>query len=153
IYYVQAPSSRFNSQYRILYPRQFLPPGSRIQEILAAERPDLVEICDKYTLNYFGALLRRGLLRNIAFRPLVVALSCERMDDNFHTYIGHLPCSRAFCSAYAKWLYFPFFDHHIANSEYTAEELRRASRGAMVLRNIWILPMGVDLQRFSPGRR
>jgi glycosyltransferase involved in cell wall biosynthesis len=95
--------------------------------------------------------LRRGLLRGIDFRPLVVGLSCERMDDNFKAYVGRVPMSRAFCGAYLKWLYFPFFDHHIANSAYTAEELHIASRGQMVPRGIWVRPMGVDLQHFSPS--
>jgi alpha-1,6-mannosyltransferase len=150
IYYLKAPRARFNPAYRILYPTQYLAPNSPIQQILSAERPDIVEICDKYTLNYLGALLRRGLLRGLDFRPLVIGLSCERMDDNFQAYIGRVPLSRVFCAAYLKWVYFPFFDHHIANSEYTSEELRIASQGQMVSRNIWIRSMGVDLRRFSP---
>jgi alpha-1,6-mannosyltransferase len=153
IHHVKAPPARFNSQYRVIYPPQFLAPGSRVQNILAAERPDIVEICDKYTLNYFGALLRRDLLRDLNFRPVVVGLSCERMDDNFRTYVGRLPLSSVFCAAYVKWLYFPFFDHHIANSEYTAGELRAASQGQMVSRNVWIRPMGVDLHHFSAARK
>ncbi|MGA3295540.1 MAG: glycosyltransferase [Candidatus Acidiferrales bacterium] len=153
IYHVKAPRARFNSQYRMIYPRQFLPAGSSLQRILAAERPDLVEICDKYTLNYLGALLRRGLLRTLDFRPIVVGLSCERMDDNFRTYVGRIPFARRFCAAYMRWIYFPFFDHHIANSAYTAEELRAASQGQMVPRNIWIRPMGIDLRHLSPARR
>jgi alpha-1,6-mannosyltransferase len=153
IYHVESPLAPFNSHYRVMYPPQFLTTGSRIQKILAEERPDLVEICDKYTLNYLGALLRRDLLRSLDFRPVVVGLSCERMDDNFHTYVGRSPMSRVFCAAYLKWLYFPFFDHHIANSEYTAEELRAASHDVMVPRNVWIRPMGVDLRHFSPARR
>jgi glycosyltransferase involved in cell wall biosynthesis len=52
-----------------------------------------------------------------------------------------------------KWLYFPFFDHHIAISEYTAEELRSAAAGQMVPRNVWIRPLGVDLRVFSPAQR
>lgn len=28
--------------------------GSKLQTILMDERPDVVEICDKYTLNYLG---------------------------------------------------------------------------------------------------
>jgi glycosyltransferase involved in cell wall biosynthesis len=152
IYYVRAPQARLNPDYRVIYPPRFLAPGSPVQEILAAERPDLVEICDKYTLNYLGALLRRRLLPALDFRPVVVGLSCERMDDNFRAYIGRAPLSRALCAAYLKWIYFPFFDHHIANSEYTAEELLAASRGQMVSRNVWIRPMGVDLQHFSPSR-
>ena len=153
IYHVKSPQSRFNPEYRTMYPAQYLSHGSRLQQILVAERPDLVEICDKYTLNYLGVLLRRNLLPALDFRPVVLGLSCERMDDNFRTYIGRLPLSKQFCAAYMKWLYFPFFDHHIANSEYTAEELRAASQGQMVRRNIWIEPMGVDLERFSPCRK
>ena len=153
IYYVKAPSARFNREYRTIYPSRYIPAQSALQAILAAERPHLVEICDKYTLNYLGALLRRRLLGAIDFRPVVVGLSCERMDDNFRTYVGRVPAARAFCAAYMRWIYFPFFDHHVANSEYTAEELRAASRGQMVDRNIWIRPMGVDLDRFSPERR
>ena len=153
IYHVKGPRARFNSQYRVIYPAQFTGPASPVQKILATEQPDIVEICDKYTLNYLGALLRRGLLPWVKFRPILVGLSCERMDDNFRTYIGRVPLARAFCASYVKWLYFPFFDHHIANSEYTAEELRAASRGQMVLRNIWIRPMGVDLHYFSPRKK
>ena len=153
IYRVEAPRARFNAQYRMIYPNQFLLAGSKLQAILMAERPDLVEICDKYTLNYLGALLRRRLLRALDFRPVVVGLSCERMDDNFRSYIGTLPFARRFCSAYVKWVYFPFFDHHIANSAYTAEELRAASLGHLTSRNTWIRPMGINLKHLSPSRR
>jgi alpha-1,6-mannosyltransferase len=153
IYHVKAPRAPFNSQYRVIYPRQFLAPGAVLQEILAAERPEVVEICDKYTLSYLGPLIRRGLLRKLDFRPVVVGLSCERMDDNVRAYLGRIPLSRDFCAAYIKWLYFPFFDHHIANSDYTAKELRNAARSHVTSRNIWIQPMGVDLTHFSPARR
>lgn len=120
---------------------------------MAAERPDLLEICDKYTLNYFGGLTRAGLARALPHAPLVVGLSCERMDDNFSAYVGSLPFARRFCAAYVKWLYFPLFDHHIANSDYTAEELQIASRGDTLGRKICIRPMGVDLGHFSPSRK
>jgi alpha-1,6-mannosyltransferase len=75
------------------------------------------------------------------------------MDDNFRTYLGKLPLSRWFCSWYMKWIYFPFFDHHIANSEYTAAELRQAAEGRAVPRGTWIRPMGVELGHLSPGLR
>jgi len=153
IYHLRAPKARFNSDYRVIYPSQFIPPGSKIQQILAFERPDLVEICDKYTLNYLGALLRMRLVERLDFRPLVVGLSQERMDDNFRAYLGAIPFAAQFCSVYMKWLYFPFFDHHITNSEYTADELRSAARGQLVPRGTWVRPMGVDLGRLSPQRR
>jgi alpha-1,6-mannosyltransferase len=153
IFHVQAPRAFLNSSYRIIYPSQYLWPGSKLQQILAAERPDVVEICDKYTLNYLGAVLRMNLLKDVDFRPAVVGMSCERMDDNFRVYLGGVPLARTFCKLYMKWLYFPFFDHHIANSEYTAEELRAASRGQLIHRATWIRSMGVDLTDLSPERK
>lgn len=153
IYHLKAPRAPFNSQYRVIYPEQFLAPGSVLQKILASERPDIVEICDKYTLSYLGPLLRRGLLHDVDFHPTVVGLSCERMDDNVRAYLGRVPLSRALCAAYVKWLYLPFFDHHIVNSDYTAEELRVAALGHVTSRNIWVRPMGVDLSHFSPARK
>jgi alpha-1,6-mannosyltransferase len=153
IYHVRAPRAPLNDRYRLLYPQQFLFPSGKIQEILAAERPDVVEICDKYNLNYLGAVLRLGLIRKIDFRPLVVGLSCERMDDNFATYLNARFLERRFCSWYMHWIYFPFFDHHIAVSRHTAEELADASTGHAVQRGIWIRHMGVDIHGFSPSRR
>lgn len=153
IYHVQSPASFLSPGYRLIYPTQFLATKSKLQAILISERPDLVEICDKYTLNYLGALLRARLLRSLDFRPIVVGLSCERMDDNFRSYIGKVPLAKAFCSFYMRWFYFPFFDHHIANSEYTAEELRAAAEGHLVPRQTWIRHMGVDLRHLSPARK
>lgn len=153
IYHLRAPQAPLNSRYRILYPWQFLLPGSRIQAILKAERPDVVEICDKYNLNYLAAVLRLGLLEKIDFHPLVLGLSCERMDENFATYLGENRLQRWFCRWYMHWIYFPFFDHHIANSAHTAEELVRASANHTVQRGVWIRPMGVDVEGLSPARR
>jgi glycosyltransferase involved in cell wall biosynthesis len=140
-----------NPAYRTIYPGQFLLRGSKIQQLLLDERPDLIEIADKYTLAYLGGLLRLRLLRAIDFRPVIVGLSNERMDDNFRSYLGWLPLGRQFCSWYMHWIYFPFFDYHIANSSYTAEELQTASRGHLVPRDTWIRPMGADLDEMSPA--
>jgi glycosyltransferase involved in cell wall biosynthesis len=153
IHHIKSPSSPLNPDYRTIYPSQYLFPESKLQQILAAERPDLVEISDKYTLNYLGALLRQRLLIAVDFRPVVVGLSQERMDDNFRAYLGDIPFSREFCSLYMRWLYFPFFDHHIANSAYTASELQPAAHGQLVPRGTWVRPMGVDLTQLSPQRR
>jgi alpha-1,6-mannosyltransferase len=153
IYHVQAPRSPFNRDYRAIYPWQFIFPGTKVQEILISERPDLVEISDKYTLNYLGGLLRLRLMPAVKFRPVVVGHSQERMDHNVKVYLGAFPLFRKFCSLYMRWLYFPFFDHHIANSAYTAEELRPAAQGQLVPRSTWIRPMGVDLAHLSPQRR
>jgi alpha-1,6-mannosyltransferase len=153
IYHVAAPSAILNSSYRTIYPTQFLFKGSKLQTILAQERPDLIEISDKYTLAYLGGLLRMRLIDVLDFRPVVVGLSSERMDDNFRSYLGWIPLGRKFCSWYMRWVYFPFFDCHIANSRYTAEELRAASAGHMVSRGTWVRPMGVELNELSPANK
>jgi alpha-1,6-mannosyltransferase len=153
IYHVAAPPAFFNPAYRTIYPNQYLLHGSKLQNILARERPDLIEISDKYTLAYLGGLLRHRLLPALDFRPVLVGLSNERMDDNFRSYLGWIPCGKQFCSWYMRRVYFPLFDHHIANSVYTAEELRAASLGHLVRRGIWVRPMGVDLSEYSPAHR
>jgi len=153
IYHIEAPRSLLNANYRTIYPMQFLVTGSWLQNILTTERPDLIEICDKYTLNYLGALIRNGLIPSLESRPVVAGLSQERMDDNVRAYLRSLPFAPALCAAYMKWVYLPFFDHHIANSEYTAAELRSAGEGHLVPRGVWIRPMGVDMDHLSPQRR
>ena len=153
IYYVAASPSRVNPSYRTISPNRYLFAGARIQQILAEERPDLVEVNDKYLLNYLGPVLRLGLAVDVAFRPVTVGLSCERMDRNFATYIHAGALSRKFCKVYMRWLYFPFFDHHIGISANTMAELREASCGHNVPRGAWRLPMGVDPHCFSPAHR
>jgi len=153
IYHLAAPIAPLNPSYRVLYPSQFLSAGSKIQRILIAEHPDLVEICDKYNLNYLGALLRLGLMEQVDIRPVVVGLSCERMDDNFAAYLPFGPLGRLFSRLYMHWLYFPMFDHHLTVSDHTAAELVPASKGHPVSRSVWVRPMGVDTALFSPARR
>jgi alpha-1,6-mannosyltransferase len=153
IYHLAAPKAPLNPAYRMIYPTRFLLSGSTIQHILQAEQPDLVEICDKYCLNYLGALLRLQLLREVAKRPVVVGLSCERMDQNLAVYMHRSVWAEKLSAAYMRYLYFPFFDHHITVSDLTAAELQRASLGQVVERGVWIRPMGVDFDNFSPGKR
>ena len=153
IYHLKARRACLNAKYRMIYPNQFLFAGSKIQQILATERPELVEINDKYTLNYLGPILRLGLTKALDYRPVVVGLTCERMDRNFEVYIGKSTLAQRFCRAYMRWLYFPFFDHHIAISKNTLDELREAAVGHIVPRGIWTLSMGVDQQCFSPAHR
>ena len=153
IYYIEAPIAPFDRNYRILYPHRFLFPGTAIQRILNRERPDLIEISEKYSLPYLGGLLRTGRLPGVPVRPVVVGVSHERMDENMAAWFDDGLLARRFCHWYMKWLYFPMFDHHITVSGHTAEELMRASRGHKVRRGIWISPMGVDCETFTPHRR
>lgn len=153
IYHIEAPLAPFDRNYRMLYPHRFLFPGTAIQRIINHERPDLVEISEKYTLNYLGGLLRTGRLPGVSIRPVVVGISHERMDENMAAYLSAGNAARRFCEFYMRWLYFPMFDHHITVSPHTAEELIRAGRGHKVRRGIWVCPMGVDCDRFRSNRR
>jgi alpha-1,6-mannosyltransferase len=153
IYKISAPSAPLNPEYRALYPREFLLPSSRIQQILARERPDLVEICDKYSLVHLGALLRHRLAGGVDSRPVVVGLTCERMDENLATYITRAAWGQALSRLYMRHVYFTAFDHHIAVSEHTAAELKRIANGHLISRGVWIRPMGVDAKHFSPSKR
>ena len=153
VYYIQAPRAPFNPSYRILYPYRFLAPGTAVQQILNDERPDLIDVSEKYSLPYLTGLLRIERLRGVNFRPTVIGTSCERMDENMAAYLSGARLAKAFTRFYMKWIYFPMFDHHIAVSEHSAEELRLAARGHKVERGVWVRPMGADTARFTPERK
>ena len=153
IYHVRGQPTRLSPGYRLLMPHQYLLPHAPLREILAAERPDLVECCDRYTLNYLAGFLRRGWFMGRAYRPAVVGLECERMDDNVATYVSRRPLAKSFCRWYLRWLQFPLFDHHIAVSDYVAGELREVSHGHDVRRGVWVRPHGVACALFRPQLR
>ena len=153
IYHLRSPKAPFSSNYRLLLPHRLMLPGSAGHTILRNERPDLIEVCDKYSLHYVAALLRKGWLPRAGFRPATVGISCERMDITVRAYAGPSPTLQTLARWYMKWLYFPFFDHHITVSGHTSEELLEAARGHKVRRGVWIRPMGVDAGLFTPARR
>ncbi len=146
IYFVKAPRSPvIDGRYRLLLPHRFLVPGlGSLWRILADERPDLVEICDKYSLCYLAGLLRRP---PPARRPVVVGMSCERMDDNVAAFMSDRAPAMTFARRYMRHVYIPQFDAHIANSPYTASELSSTTRP------VYVHGMGVDATTFSPQRR
>ncbi len=153
VYHIQSPRAPLNSDYRVLYPTHFLLPHTELRRILNSERPDLVEVCEKYTLPYLAGMLRTRRLPGIHFRPTTVGLSCERMDENMSAYLSTRASAQSFCDWYMKSIYFPMFDHHITVSEHTAAELIDASHGHKVKRGIWVEPMGVDCDLFTPARK
>jgi alpha-1,6-mannosyltransferase len=111
-------------------------------------RPDVVEVCDKYSLCYFAGLIRRQRRPGVR-SPALVGLSCERMDDNMETYLRGGAVARAAARTFLGRAYIGMFDLHIANSEYTANELRMAMRAPHV-RPVHVCRMGVD-RRLGPG--
>lgn len=134
-------------RYRLILPHRFLWPGAGpLWSILDREQPDLVEICDKYSLCYFAGLVRKLRRR----RPALVGLTCERMDDNVRAFVGDSAAGTRLARKYIHDLYVPQFDAHIANSAYTAAELPRNARHP---RPVYVRHMGVDTITFTPARR
>jgi alpha-1,6-mannosyltransferase len=153
VYTVDAPRApAFDRRYRTILPHRYFPLiGRELVSILERERPGLVEICDKYSLPYLAAMLRKQWHHRIPL-PVLVGLSCERFDDNMAAYLSRSAAARAFTRWYIRHIYGPPFDFHVANSEYTAQELRSAlyDRTPEFVR---VCPMGVDTNGFGPDRR
>jgi len=123
IYYVKAVQSPiFDRRYRIIMPWQYLSQDTRILQILREEMPDIIEVAEKYTLTYLAGHIKKGSIKSLK-RPMLVHLSCERMDDNLRAFVsGTIPfgwLSRNLMGNYVA----PMFDYYIANSDYTAQEL------------------------------
>jgi glycosyltransferase involved in cell wall biosynthesis len=149
IYHVRAPRSPVvDRRYRLILPHTFLTANGALTRILRDEQPDLVEVCDKYALCHLAGMLRRGWLAGVR-RPTLVGLSCERAADN----LGVLARRGA---AIVRWylgrIYAGQFDVHLANSEYTAAELRAAIHPRHP-RHVHVVPMGVALDGLDPGHR
>lgn len=122
IYYVKAARSPlFDRRYRTIMPWQYLPEESQIRQVLCEEMPDLIEVAEKYTLSFLAGHIKRGFLKKLK-RPMLVHLSCERMDDNVRAFVSRAVPRRLSRSVMGNYVA-PMFDYHIANSNYTAQEL------------------------------
>lgn len=175
IFYVPARYSPiFDKRYRIMMPWQYMVKDSVIRKILLAERPDMIEVTDKYTLSMIGAMIRMNMFKRLG-RPMLVHFSCERMDDNIGSFLMRGKAGKWFARRVMGNYNFPTFDFHIANSAYTAEEFYESVRPAdNPRRSKWLLnaawrffraprvpyherifvcPRGVDTCHFSPERR
>ncbi len=151
IHYIKSPASPFfDRRYRMIWPTSYaLPFASKLRSILSAEQPDLVEIGDKYSLCWLAGMIRRRWIPGIG-RPVLVGTSHERMDDNIGAFVtrhqsGEL--SRCGIRYYLGRLYLPLFDHHFANSQYTADELLDATVSGHE-RPVEVMPMGAEVREF-----
>jgi glycosyltransferase involved in cell wall biosynthesis len=148
---------------------------SPIKTILRNEKPDIIEIGEKYSLSLMAGLLRKGIMNVAKPRPMLVHFSCERMDDNVASFISASSAAKRFSRAYIRNYIFPMFDFHLANSNYTASELLDAVSGVSVgegsqrFRNlcwkllraprmrtesrVFVNNCGVDNEIFSAARR
>ena len=149
LYTVRAPRSPWiDSRYRILFP--IGANGREVAAILRAEQPRILEVSDKYSMPYVSGMVRKNMIRGV-LRPTEIATSHERLDDNVAAHVDPGGLGRRFARWYMRRIYFAQFDHHIANSEYTASELAPASVGHTTRRGVWVCPMGVDADYFTPG--
>jgi glycosyltransferase involved in cell wall biosynthesis len=175
IYYVPAKYSPiFDKRYRLIMPWQYMQGDSIIRRILLDEKPDLIEVTDKYTISMLGAMVRIGKFKQLG-RPMLVHFSAERMDDNIASFMTK--------GAFGRWLArrvignytLAVFDFHIANSVYTAEEFYKAYKRAEnesrsdwlfnkswqffkaprvpVEERIYVCPRGVNAEVFRADRR
>lgn len=152
IYTVKGKRSPFDGSYRMIVPNVWPGVNRRVAAILREERPNLIEVCDKFSLHYVAGLIRRGLFK-LPHRPVLVGLSCERFEDTVAVYLTRSSKVKPFCRWYMKWVYFGFFYHHISVSTHASAELGEAGRGHRKERGVWIRPMGVDLETFHAGHR
>ena len=151
VYHVRAPRAPMDHRYRLLLPSRYMLPAGALARILDVERPDLIEICDKYSLNWLAGLIRKDRFPRLG-RPTLVGMSCERMDDNVAAFLGGGAEARRLAAFYCRYCYIPMFDFHLAASDYVAAELK----GAMVAghrRPVVVATPGVDAERFTPALR
>jgi alpha-1,6-mannosyltransferase len=149
IYYVKAPHAlAFDSRYRVILPQSYLVSAANgIRAILRHEQPDVLEICDKLSLFYVAGLLRKGWMRHV-WRPILVGFSAERFDDNIRAFVSNGRTAERLARWYMRNIYTPMFDYHVANSDYTAAELREALPPHRQ-RVVHVCPPGVDAEAFA----
>ncbi|MGB7069011.1 MAG: glycosyltransferase [Pyrinomonadaceae bacterium] len=177
IYYVKAGYSPvFDKRYRVMLPwNSYIFDTAPIKTILREEQPEIIEIGEKYTLSLMAGLLRKGIMTVSPKRPMLVHLSCERMDDNVEAFISRGRFAKWFSSRFMGNYVVPMFDFHIANSTYTAKELTdsvhprmnpnrsesffnlcwrflRSPKSPMADR-VFVNQCGVDNVTFTPTRR
>ncbi len=168
IYYIPAKQSPiFDKRYRMIMPWQYMLNDSLIRQIMLAEKPDMVEVTDKYTISMMGAMIRLNKFKQIG-RPMLVHFSCERMDDNISSFLTKRKIGKWFSRRVIGDYVFPSFDYHIANSAYTAAEFHESieknfllnpawrlfkSSTAPVKERIFVCPRGVNLEQFSHTKR
>jgi glycosyltransferase involved in cell wall biosynthesis len=149
IYYIAAPRSPvIDSRYRWMLPHLYACRyESPLRRIFAEEQPDLVEVCDKFWLLYLSGVLRRGWIPGVPV-PVIVGLTCERLDANMRTFVSDGRAAQFVCERYMRKCYVPRFDFHIVVSDYIAAEIRRLLPHQLSNR-LHICPMGVDCEALS----
>jgi alpha-1,6-mannosyltransferase len=152
IYHIKAPRSPFfDRRYRILLPHSWMMPNrNAIRDIMISEQPELVEIADKYALCFLAGFLRKGWIKGVK-RPVVIGMSCERMDDNVAAFITRSEAGQRLAQWYMRAIYIRLFDSFIAVSQYTADEIRAFENSSN--KKVHVAMMGVEADLFHPRNR
>ncbi|MGY4099769.1 glycosyltransferase [Nocardia sp. R16R-3T] len=111
----------------------------RVADVLAGLRPDVLEVSDRLTLRGFGRWART---RDVAS----VMISHERLDR----LLGQIMPGRVArrCADMANRRTADDYDIVVCTTEFAREEFLRIDAP-----NVELVPLGVDLELFSPGRR
>jgi glycosyltransferase involved in cell wall biosynthesis len=80
--------------------------------------------------------------------PVIVGLTCERLDDNMRSYVSESWAARTVCEKYMRSCYVPRFDFHLAASDYIGAEVQ-ALLPQRLRDRLRVCPMGVDFEAFS----
>ncbi|MGW6425396.1 glycosyltransferase [Nocardia sp. NPDC055053] len=111
----------------------------RVADVLCGLRPDVLEVSDRLTLRGFGRWARR---RGVAS----VMISHERLDRLLGQFLPG-PAARRFADI-ANRRTADDYDMVVCTTDFAREEFQRI--GAP---NVELVPLGVDLDLFSPRRR
>jgi alpha-1,6-mannosyltransferase len=152
IYHVRSRMrAPFDRRYRVLLPHRYMLPVGEVRRVLGIERPDLVEVCDRFSLNWLPGLIRKGRYSRLG-RPVLIGLACERLDDSIRALLGSSALAGRLAAAYCRWCYVPMFDAHLAVSDYVRRELEDAMHPRH-RRPVEVASPGVDVSVFRPAVR
>ncbi|MFF0489923.1 glycosyltransferase [Nocardia sp. NPDC004068] len=110
----------------------------RVADVLAGLRPDALEVSDRLTLRGFGRWARQ---RDIAG----VMISHERLDRLLGQVLPGPMARRAADVANRRTA--ASYDYVVCTTEFAREEFQRIDAP-----NVALVPLGVDLEMFSPAR-
>ncbi|MET9486917.1 glycosyltransferase [Nocardia sp. NPDC006630] len=128
---VPAPAIPWTGGYRAAHPR-------RVADVLAGLRPDVLEVSDRLTLRGFGNWARR---RDVAG----VMISHERLDRLLGQVLPGPAARRAADAANRRTA--QNYDIVVCTTEFARAEFQRID-----VPNVELVPLGVDLDMFTPDR-
>jgi alpha-1,6-mannosyltransferase len=133
VYEVASPPAPVNSDYRVIWNL------ATVTTIIMQEKPDIVEINDKYTLPYAAVFAR---LLGTAART--VGFVHERLDDTLNLY-WKPPWLAALTAKTTMRIIAACYDHIVCASHFVAEEFK-----SYASKKTSVIPLGVDTETFHP---